>query len=38
MTKDPDQIEAEGRRAAMIQRVTLAEASQWPPLVGQDVR
>ena len=32
MTKDPDQIEAEGERPARIARVSVAQAAQWAPL------
>ncbi len=32
MTKDPDQIEAEGERATRIARVSVAQATQWAPL------
>ena len=36
MTKDPDQLEAEGERAARIARVSLAQATQWAPLAPQE--
>ena len=36
MTKDPDQIEAEGERAARIARVSVAQATQWAPLAPQE--
>ena len=36
MTKDPDQIEAEGERAARIARVTVAQAARWAPLAPQE--
>ena len=36
--KTPDQIEAEGRRAALIARVSLAEASGWAPLAPEEAR
>ena len=36
MTKDPDQIEAEGERAAWIARVMVAQAAQWAPLAPQE--
>ncbi len=32
MTKDPDQLEAEGERAARIARVSVAQATRWAPL------
>ena len=35
MTKDPDQIEAEGQRAA-IPEVAVAQAARWAPLVPQE--
>ena len=38
MTKDPDQIEAEGQRAARIARVAVAQATQWAPLAPQEER
>ena len=36
MTKDPDQIEAEGERAARIARVPVAQVAQWAPLAPQE--
>ena len=36
MTKDPDQIEAEGERAAQIARVAVAQAAQWAPLAPEE--
>ena len=36
MTKDPDQLEAEGERAARIARVSLAQATQWAPLAPEE--
>ena len=36
MTKDPDQIEAEGERAARLARVSLAQAARWAPLAPQE--
>ena len=36
MTKDPDQIEAEGERAAWIARVPVAQIAQWAPLAPQE--
>ena len=38
MTKDPDQIEAEGERAAQIARVPVAQVAQWVPLAPQEER
>ena len=38
MTKDPDQLEAEGERAARIARVSVAQATQWAPLAPQEER
>ena len=38
MTKDPDQIEAEGERAAQIARVPVTQAAQWAPLAPQEER
>ena len=38
MTKDPDQIEAEGERAAWIARVPVAQATQWAPLAPEEER
>ena len=38
MTKDPDQIEAEGERAAQIARVPVAQVAQWAPLAPQEER
>ncbi len=36
MTKDPDQIKAEGERAARIARVSVAQAARWAPLAPQE--
>ena len=36
MTKDPDQLEAEGERAARIARVSVAQATRWAPLAPQE--
>ena len=38
LTKDPDQIEAEGRRAALIASVSVAQVSEWSPLAPEEAQ